>query len=379
MSISKNSSAQDEINLSQYLGVLHKRRKLIVLVSSAGFVLSVMISLILPKAYVAKASVLPPPADSMLATSSALTMGIGPVAGFLGTTSQADLWLGILASNSVMDAVIDKFNLREAYETSNIEKTRKELGGRLEITKSKEGIITIEVEDSSPEQAARMANAFVEELDRINRNSASTSAGRTRAFVESRLIESRKALSDIEEEIRSFQQKNRAIKLDDQSRAMIESFSTLKGTLMAKEIELETFLSYATPENTRAQTLGVEIKELKKKLASMEKGAGEDIFIPAASLPDISLKYARLLRDAKVQQTVFEMLTQQYEMSRITEAKDISTVQVLDIAKPPEVPSKPKRVLIVLFSTVSAAFISVFAALLFEYAEKTSLGQRDNL
>lgn len=374
-----NSSAPDEINLKQYLDVLYKRRKLIFLISAAGFVLSLAISLLLPKTYITRASVLPPQTD-VLSSTAALSMGIGSVAGaFLGTTSQADLWMGILESNSVKDAVIEKFSLREAYSTETIERTRKELTRNISINKSKEGIITIEVEDGSPETAAQMANTFVDELDKINKNMASTSAGRTRTFIESRLIEARKSLADIEDEIKVFQQQNKAIKLDDQSRAMIDSFSTLKGALMAKEIELETLLSYATPENRQVQTIEIEIKELKKRLDSLGKGAGDEIFIPASSYPDISLKYARLLRDAKIQQTVFELLTQQYEMARLTEAKDVSTVQVLDIAKPPEQNAKPKRAVIVLFSTMCAVFFSFTASFLLEYKETIFLRQRNKL
>ena len=78
----------------------------------------------------------------------------------------------------------------------------------------------------------------------------------------------------------------------------------------------------------------------------------------------------RLLRDAKVQETLVELLTQQYEMARIQEAKDSPTVQVLDNASVPEKKAKPKILLIVMLSTLSGIFFSVFIAFLIEFLDK---------
>ncbi|MDD5433883.1 MAG: GNVR domain-containing protein, partial [Nitrospira sp.] len=134
---------------------------------------------------------------------------------------------------------------------------------------------------------------------------------------------------------------------------------------------------YTTPNNPTAEILKTEVDELKKRLQELEEGnnipgkaLSKNIFIPTNEIPGLSLQYVRLLRDAKVQQTLFELLTQQYEMARIQEAKDTPTVQVLDMAQVPEVRSRPKRTQIVLFNTVTAAFFAMFAAFFMEYREK---------
>jgi len=140
---------------------------------------------------------------------------------------------------------------------------------------------------------------------------------------------------------------------------------------------LQTLLSYATPNNPQAEILKTQIEELKEKIVELEEGKGlstnpasKDIFIPTSKFPNLSLQYARLLRDTKVQQTLYELLIQQYEMARIQEAKDTPTVQVLDVAKVPEKSSKPNRKQIILVSTITAIFFSIFMIFFIEYLEK---------
>src|SRR3990170_5612514 len=198
-----------------------------------------------------------------------------------------------------------------------------------------------------------------------------------RVFVEDRLKEAKVELTKAEETIKGFQERNRAIKLDDQSRAVIEAMGTVKGQLMAKEVELQTLLSYATPNNPQAEILSTQVRELRERLRELEEGktnpdnsSQKDLFIPTAKIPNLSLQYVRLLRDAKVQQTLYELLTQQYEMARIQEAKDTPTVQVLDEAKVPERKIKPRKRQIVMLAIVTAIFGGIFVSFFMEYIEK---------
>lgn len=374
----------DTINLLDSWRVLVKRRKLIVLTVGFALIVSIGLSLILPTIYASTTSILPPQQESSLGmgmAASQLAGGLGGLTGsFLGLKSPADLWVGILKSRTIFDAVITRFDLVKSLETATLEDARNTFGKMVSIKKSKEDIISITVEDKDPERAALLANAFVEELDRINKSIVMTSGGRMRTFVEKRLKEAQEGLSRTEEAVKEFQDKNGAVKLDDQSKAVIEAIGTLKGQLMAKEVELQTFLSYATPNNPQAEILRSQISELRQALLEMEEGkkggnsTPKSIFIPTSRIPNLSLQYARLLREAKIQLTLYELLTQQYEVARIQEAKDSPTVQVLDLAVPGE-KIKPKRTQIVLLSIFSAVFITVFLALFIESLEKMKTQQ----
>ena len=369
----------DEFNPLDYWAVLARHKRLIGLIVGAAFVISVAVSLLLPNIYSSTASILPPQQDNSLSPGimSRLPDGMGGiVSGFLGIESPAELWVGILKSRTVKDAVIAKLNLKELYKAKTIEDARRDLDKRLSIMKSKEGIISITVEDKDPEMVPRITNAFVEELDMVNKGVVMTSGKRMRVFIEERLNEVKKELAKGEEAIKAFQEKNRAVRLDVQSEAIIEAIGSMKGLLMAKEVELKTLLSYATANHPHVEILKAEVAGLEGRLKELEEGKKEninphqkDIFIPTVRMPAISLQYARLLRDVKVQETLYELLTQQYEMARIQEAMDSPTVQVLDAARVPDRKSKPRRALIVELATFAAVFFAVFMAFFLEYIQ----------
>ena len=359
----------DEINLLEYFSVLSKRKRFIGALTVGVFVLSIVGSLLLPDRFAATARVMQGAQDNSMKVSmmAALPDGLGSAAGGLFGKSSTDAWVGILESNSVRDGIIKRFGLREAYGKDTIEDTRKELGGNISVVNTKEDVVVITVEDEDPRKAAAMANAFVDELDRINRDAVMTSGKSTRLFVEKRLVETKGELTRIEDGIRAFQMANKALKLDDQSAAIIESFGDLRGRLAAKEVELQVLRSYATDSNPQMQTIKAEIGGLRRQLTDAQEGTLRDIFIPTNRIPDLSLQYARLLRDAKVQETLFELLTQQYELARIQEAKDSPTIQVLDLATVPEKKSGPKRGLIVVLAAFSALVLTSIWAFIAEY------------
>lgn len=372
-----NSIKNDEINLFEYLSVAVRHKKLIAFITSAAFVLSLIISFLLPVYYAARTSLMPPQQGDNLGMAVAANIdgGLGGLAsGLLDGESPADLWFGILKSRNVKSAIIERFKLAEVYDKDTLEETFKALDSHVSVEKSDEDIITVTVEDRVPERAAAMANAFAEELDRINKNMTMTSGQRMRAFVEKRLNESKDELMRLEDELRIFQERNKALKLDDQSKAMIDAMGTIKGQLMAKEVELNTMLSYASDSHPMVGILRTEVKELRDKLSELGAGnasrVGGDIFIPTDRIPGLAFQYARLLRDFKVQEQLFELLTQQYEMARINEAKDSPTVQVLDSANPPDKKIRPRKSVIIIATTAFAFFLSVFVAFFREYQLK---------
>jgi uncharacterized protein involved in exopolysaccharide biosynthesis len=367
------------MTLRDGLRILTKRRRLIGVVVSAAMALSVVMSLVLPKVYTSTASILPPQQEAGLGAelTSQLAGGLGGLAGgFLGVKSPAALWLGILKSRTMKDSIIERFGLKDAYRAGTAEGARAKLDKRVRIAKSKEEIISVSVEDADPQRAADMANAFVEELDRKNKSLVTTSGKRMRVFIEGRLKEATTDLRRLEDSLKSFQEKNRAVKIEDQSKAIFEAIGSVKGHLMEREVELQTLLSYATPNNPQAEILRAQVNELNERLRELEDGKEgasnphqKDIFIPVARMPDIGLRYAQLLRYAKVQEALYELLTQQYELARIQESKDTPTVQVLDSAIAPQRRSRPARGRIVITMTLLGAFAGCFLAFLAEYLE----------
>jgi uncharacterized protein involved in exopolysaccharide biosynthesis len=369
----ENSSVLDEdrINLLDCFLVLARRKKTIFTTCLVVFVLTCGISLLLPNIYTATARVMPP--SDGKSGLSAMLGGMTDLAAFaglsVGGSSSSAQYVGMINSRSVSDAIIDRFNLMEVYEQQYRVKAYDALADHVTIAVGKEdGIIAIAVEDEDPKRAADMANAYVEELGKINLQINLSSAGRQRVFLEKRLELVKGDLNAAEERLREFQEKNTAIRLDTQAAATIEAISRLKGELASKEVELGVLRSFQTESNPEVKALREEIAQIKGQIQRFEqspsgKRLAGDVFVTTTEVPELGLQYARLLRDFKVQETIFEL-------TKIEEAKNTSSVQVLDTAVPPDRKSKPKRALIVLLATFVAGFGAMIFALIREYAER---------
>jgi tyrosine-protein kinase Etk/Wzc len=380
---------EDEIKLTDLLLVLLKWKKVILLFVAAVIVASVIVSLTLPYKYTATARILPPnESSSTLSPLSQITGALGGVFGVmpggLGKTT-ADLYVGILQSDAVADMIIDRFNLKDYFR----QKYRSDLYQTLDNVARfnvdrKTQIISISVEDKDPKKAADMANAYVDALDQINQKVNTTEGHRKRVFLEDRLKKVMHDLSKAETDLKAFQEKYKLVAVDEQSKAAIEGAAKIKGEIIASQTELEVLKQFGTEKQREAIMLKSRIAELNKQLARIETGnpgedkAGDakknennsDFYIPFNEMPELGMQLARLMRDVKVQENVFELLTSQYEVAKIDEAKDMNTVQFLDRAFPPDRRSSPKRARIVILSTVVAFFFAIFLAFFLEYVDR---------
>jgi uncharacterized protein involved in exopolysaccharide biosynthesis len=181
-------------------------------------------------------------------------------------------------------------------------------------------------------------------------------------------------LKNAEERLTEFQKSNKTIRIDDQATVIIEAIALLKGEQASKEVELGVLKSSQTEQNPQVKALRESIVQIKAQIDKLAKssksGTIEDIFIATADVPELGIQYGRLLRDLKIQEALFELLTKQYEMAKISEAKDTSSIQVLDDALVPDKKAKPKRSLIVLAITFVVGFFSLLWAFIREYGQR---------
>jgi tyrosine-protein kinase Etk/Wzc len=382
-----SSDPEENNNFINYWNVLIRNKFRIGAVALIALVISYLVTFFLPRTYVSTACILPPQksVSSGIGIGSSLPDGLNDMArNFMGVITTTNLWIGILKSQTLLDEIISRFNLNDVYAEETLEDSRKVLKNRVVIKRSREDIICISVEDEKPERAAELANAFVDELDKKNKSMVMTDGKRVRVFVEKRLLEAKESLENAEDQFRAFQEKNKAVRLDEQSKAIINAIGEVKGQLIGKEVELQTLRSYQTANHPKVDILQTEVKELKKRLDELEEGkqeslgtSNEDIFIPTIKIPNISVQYARLVRNVKVQETLYEFLTTQFEMARIMEAKDSPTIQVLDVARIPERPIKPRGKFIVLLSTFLAVFVAASISLFIAYID--SMNERQGI
>lgn len=368
-----------DIDLLELLAVLRKRKQVVLGVTACAAVLSVVISLLLPKIYSAETRILPPQ-QSGSGIAGQLLSQLGPLAGLAGMVgitsglkSPNELYIGMLTSRTVLDRIIDRFDLMKRYDEEFREDARNKLLKNIEASSDrKSGIISVAVEDRDPKRAADMANAFVEELKVLLSGLAVTEAAQRRLFFEEQMKSARDDLGKAEDDFRGFMEKTGALQIDSQARAVIEGIAGLKAQIAAREVQLKVLQSYATSRNPDLQRVEEEIRGLRGELAKLEgrEGKGFDPLMPTGRMPSVGVEYFRKFREVKYYETLFEVLAKQYELARIDEANDSAVIQVIDTAVPPEKKARPKRTVIVILSTAVAFFLSILVAFMQESRDR---------
>ncbi len=335
---------------------------------------SLVLALLIPSRYEATTQLMPPDGQSSsgMAMLSALAGRAGGLGGFagdlLGVKNSGALFVGILESRTVRDRLIEQFDLRRRYHAGKMEDARAGLAAHTRIAEDrKSGIIAVTATDHDPRLAAAMARAYVDELDRIVEQVSTSSARRERIFLEERLRAVKQDLDSAARKFSIFASKNTAIDIPAQSKAMVEAAATLEGQLIASEAELHGLEAMYTEQNVRVRALRARVTELRAQLGKMGGESGTSaapssetdasLYPAIRQLPLLGVTYADLYRQTKIQETVYELLTQQYELAKVQEAKEVPSVKVLDAAVVPTKKSFPPRGLL----TVAGAVLAVLA------------------
>ena len=360
--------AEDEIDILDLLIVLARRKKAILGFTFGAAALSIAISLFMTDIYTGKTTLLPPQQGQ--STASAMLGQLGALAGMaggaIGIKSPNDLYIGMLKSDTVENDLVQRFGLMKIYHSKKMTDARKSLEGNSRIASGKDGIISIEFDDRDPKRAADMANAYVEELNRLTSTLAVTEASQRRLFFEKQLDQVKENLSKAEYGLQKIQGRDGMIQVYPQEKEIAESNARLRAEIAAREVELSAMRTGVTERNPEYVRIQGEIAGLRHQLDGKEdSGDGADRKVSGSSL-----EYLEKFRDVKFEQAVMELLYKQFEAAKIDEAKDYPLIQVLDKASPPERKSKPKRAIIVILSTLVAFFVSIFYAFVKEALEK---------
>ena len=340
--------------------------------TALGFALSLAVAWRYPK-FESTAQIMPPDSGNagLASLMPALTKTpglIGMAGDLMGMKSSGALFARVLESRTVQDHLIDRFDLRKKYGTKYWEDARKKLSSRTDVAEDKKsGVIAITVRDRDASLAMALANAYVDELGAVMAKVSTSAARRERIFIEQRLAEENKGLQEAEQQFSQFASSNMALNVPEQTKVTVEAAARLQGELIAARAQLEGLKQTYTEENIRVKSAQAHVNELQRELAKINSGrvtgsADADAATPYPSvknLPLLGVKWADLYRNTKIRETVVELLTQQYEMARIQEAKEIPSPKVLDPASPPE-KKRPDWLLILIAGTfISTALASL--------------------
>ena len=358
------------------LALLWQERQFLFRCVAVGLVASTIVAFLIRPRFTSTTRLMPPDqaGQGIAAMLSALGKGtggadLGTIGGeLLGLKTSGDLFIGVLRSRTIQDALINKFDLRKQYGDRRYEDARRDLDSCTDISaERKSGIITIKVSDRNPERAAAMGREYVEQLNRVVITLNTSSAHKERVFLENRLKEVQQDLEAAEKDFSKFASQNTAIDVKEQAKAMIIAGADIEGQLIAAETQLEGLRQIYTSNNVRVRSLQARIDEYRRQLQKMggtvptsgETGSpqsgqseqGQDLYPSVRRLPILGVTWADLYRRTKVEEVVLEALTKQFEMAKVEEAREVPSVKVLDIADVPEKKSYPPRILFIALGT----------------------------
>ena len=301
-------------------------------------------------------------------------MVMGQLGALLGSGSgmslknPADMYVGLLQSRTIADRIIARFSLMSVYRTKRMQDTRAALAKQVNFEAAKDGLIHISVTDHSPQRASDIANAFVDELYAMNSTLAISEAAQRRVFFDQQLKEEKAALAAAEGDLKTTQERTGLIQLSGQAESIIRSIAELRAQISSREVEMEAMRTFATDQNPDVTMLQQEISGLRQQLAKLEDDqqrlAPGDTQVPAGRVPADALEYAQKLREVKYHETLFDLLSRQYEAARIDEAKSAPIIQVVDRAVPPDRKSGPHGLLITLGAGVVGFLLACLLAFL---------------
>lgn len=340
---------------------------------------STVYALLAPKWYKSTASVLPAERNDLLSSLSGLSnlakgfASSGGLAALTGANSESDKYIAILKSGTVTNDIIKKFDLIKEYEREGdyYDKVVSDWEDNLELEVQDEGNLTITVYSKNPQKAADMANYLVDRLNQINTNLSVTNAKANREFVEKRYLQNIGDINNLENGMRSFQEKYGVIAIPEQLEATVKSMSEIYVELYKKEVEFNVVKQTYGNDHPMTKTTELEMVELKNKIDMLNKGTDSSqkdvkLIIPFKQAPELGNEYLKIYRNLEIQYKILEFVQPLYEQAKVEEARNTPSVLVLDYAGPAERKSKPKVLLYLLLSFVISFSISMTAVMIWE-------------
>jgi uncharacterized protein involved in exopolysaccharide biosynthesis len=367
-SLSETPSDGYEISLIDVLTQLAYRKWLIAKVTGIAVLAGVVFALVQPVRYTATTKIMPPQQTQSTASmmmNQLTASGGGSLAALAGgglLKNPNDIYIGLLTSRPIADAIVQKFDLAKEYHTNDMTAARKKLAGNTVVTSEKDGFISVSVTDKDKKRVAEMANAYTEQLRILTKTLAVTEASQRRLFYEEQLKQAKDALVAAELAFQQVQQQKGLVQLDEQAKAMIESLAALRAQVAAKQVEVQALRSYSTEQNPDVQLAEKELTSLQAEESRVEQSNHSSGIagLGLGNVPAAGLEYLRAAHELAYRQALFDMLMKQYDAARLDEVKEAAIIQIVEPAIEPDHKSSPNRILILLLASFLGFFTGCF-------------------
>lgn len=366
-----NRAERSEEFMISLISVLLRHKKLVIIVTAAAFVVSALVSLVIPPRYVSSASLLPLGIERDISGLRDFFSSLGELGEISATFTRARKNLiidHIIRSMHMYMLMDERFDLAEIYGEDDVENLHERLRENTGVIIKDEGVIVLSVEDRSPRRAKEMVEAYIANLDSILVGLAVENSGMERAFLIEEIERRERRIHDADSTMQSFQAEHGLYDIEGQARAALLVAAALSARRSILEVEKELLETTLKPGSPELEGVRAELELLEKQLSSMREGVTgeESIFPPLDEFPGLASEYVRLFTERKLQEFVVMFLRLQLEDARLSTNRRSSVMKVID---PPFVPERrawPKRKQIVMVSTLAAFFWVLFMLLVVE-------------
>jgi len=353
----------DEIRILDLLTALGQEKWVVFGLTLAATVVGLVISLTLTPIFSSTALVIPAQqgggAGAAALAQLAQSTGLGALGGIAGGKSTEQLYVAMMRSQTIQDALIEKYELRVKWEARSIEAARQKLTKNVSVAVEKQsGLIKITAEDPDPVFAATLANSHVEELQKILDRVATTEARQRRVFYEAQIAKTQTNLAEAEMRYRQAQASSGIQVTSLLAETALRTSTELRSKITALEIQLQASSRFLTANDPDTQRAASELAALRARLKQLEQGSGQAVHNPTQQAT------VQAFRELKVQEAKLDAIVRQLEIAKIDEAKEGVPVQIVDRAIPAERKSSPKRAIIVMTSAALGLFIGLLLAAL---------------
>lgn len=339
-------SAYEGLDLRGIVAAVVRRSRFVAVTTLGAAALTLAVAFVLPRWYTASTVILPPEESDLLSNMSLAQRALSkfPAFGILEDYfTPADVFKAILGSRTVQEELVQRFDLQRVYRKKSMELTLKALSTNTRIKLNPDGTIKVSVDDRDPRRAAAIANGYLEALDRFNVEKRNTTAHRTRVFLQTRLQETDSLLRSSEEALRRYQEVHRTVAPANAGSADVQAAADVLSRKLLLQVRLGILRGYLSESSDQVVQVKQELEELERRLGA---------------IPELQGELLRLMRDARVYEQLYLMLTAELEQARIRETMNTPTVQLLDRAVPPERPSRPRKGIL----TAAAGLLALLAS-----------------
>ena len=352
-----------DINLVDLLIALGHEKWVLIGTTVLAALLGIAVSLLTTPVYTARTSIMPAQQGGGAGGLAGLgnLAGLAGLAGLSSTVKSSDeMYIAFMRSQSVQSALIDQLDLKNRYQAKTLEDARQALNRQVAIAADKKsGLIAVMASDGDPAFAAQLANAQVEQLSRLMSRLAVTEAQQRRLFYEQQIEKTQKTLVDLDVRYRAAQQRTGIQMASSLAESDMQAGVSLRSQIAAKEIQLQSLSQFATRQNPEVVRLAGELVALRGQLQKYERGTGQ-----SSAIAPLQQEALQAFRELKTQEAMLDAFVRQLEVARIDEAKDGPAVQVVDLARTPELRAKPERKKMVIAYTTIGAVLGLFLACL---------------